>query len=236
MNRHPIVALLALSFAPWAATTGQTAFEGVATFKNTVGGRSVETTYYSKGMKVRQEMVLGGQSAVTITDYGNARSITLMPSQKKYMVMDFKAMAEAVKPLAKDKVPEKPAELPHITATGKRETVAGRSCEHYLMETGNGQLDMCAAKGIGNFNAFAGAALSGGKPASDNPQYREILKAARDGFFPLKTTMTDKTGKVVFESVAVSIEPKSLAADLFEPPAGFTEFKMPTIPGLPKRP
>ena len=72
--------------------------------------------------------------------------------------------------------------------------------------------------------------------AAGNPGLREYLKAFKDGFFPLRMTVT-KGGKTVMTQEAVKIEPGSLPEDLFAPPAGYTELKMPGLPGLPgKRP
>jgi Domain of unknown function (DUF4412) len=240
-HAHTLIASFAFPVVLAAATPvlAQRQFEGSVTLKTSMEGKSFESTLYSKGQRVRQEIAMGGQSAVTITDYGTGKSITLMPGQKKYMVMDFKAMAEAMRPMAEalkpDRTKKPDAVMPKIVATGRKEKILGHPCEHYTAAADDGMvMDFCVAKGMGTFNgARGGAGAGGGSAAASDPRFRELVTLFKDGFFPLRTTMS-KGGKTLMESEVVKVEAKSLANDLFVPPSDYTEVKIPSLPG--KRP
>jgi hypothetical protein len=213
----------------------QKQFEGMAVYRTSTGGRSAEITYYSKGTKLRQEISAGGTQAATITDYTQGKSITLIPAQKKYMVMDYKAMGKALKPLADklgEKDPGKPAKavLPKFTPTGQRETVAGHSCEHFRMKGDDSTVvDFCVARDLGFF-MFGGASLG-----VATPEYAVLANEFKDGFFPLKISVQKGAAtRGTFE--AVRIERKVMPAAMFEIPAGYTALAIPSIPGLPGRP
>jgi hypothetical protein len=194
MPPHPLLAVALVSSITFVSRAeAQATFEGVTTFKTTVSGKSIESRYYAKGQRFRQEMAMGGTSAVTITNFGEGKNYTLLPTQKKYLVMDYKAAGKALQEMVgKDKKPIANRERPKITATGNKETVAGYSCEHYTMEVESGEIDLCVAKGLGYF-AMGGNPMGGGGMdalSASNPRYRELIAEFKDGFFPLKTMMT----------------------------------------------
>lgn len=58
-------------------------------------------------------------------------------------------------------------------------------------------------------------------------QNPEMAKLARQGFFPLKMTMNEEHGGG-FVWTATQIDRSRPAGSLFQPPAGYTELKMPT--------
>jgi hypothetical protein len=152
----------------------------------------------------------------------------LMAEQKMYMTMDLKAMQDRAKGM-------KPTEhaAPKITALGTKETIAGRSCDNFLVETEKSKVEFCNSKGLGNFmTARSPMGRGGAGPMGDldNEAYRAYFK---DGFFPLRVSTYDgATKKVMME--ATRVEPKSLDASLFQIPAGYTEMKMPA--GMGQRP
>lgn len=235
-----LIASSALPVVLAAGALAQTPFEGAVTFRTTVEGKTIESTYYNKGQRQRQEFVMGGNTAVSITDFATGSSMTLIPAQKKYMVMNYKAMAEALGPMAdamKDPKKKPAVTIPKIVATGKTETIAGHSCQHYTLTTDDGMaMDFCVAKGMGTFGAgmgAPGAGAAGSAGAMADPRFRELMTTFKDGFFPLRTSMS-KGGKIVMVSEAVKIVRKPLSNDLFGPPAGYTELKIPGFPG--KRP
>jgi hypothetical protein len=221
---------LALLAAPASAQS----FEGTVTYRMTMNGRPGEVTMHQKGNKMRQE--LGGPMAgmATITDGSTGKSISLVPQQKMYMVMDLKALGESMKGVAKEAPSE--GKIPKLTRTGQKETVAGISCEHVLLEADPNpqqeQVDVCAARGMGMFFGFGGAnaeqmgATTSFLSRSNDPRVQEVLGEFRDGFFPLKMTVK-RRGQPEMTMEATKVEKKSLPNDLFEVPAGWTEMKMP---------
>src|SRR5262249_46082769 len=131
-------------------------------------------------------------------------------------------------------------DFPKVTSTGKTETVAGLSCEHWLL--GDKQnMDMCLAKGMGYFG-FGGQS-DGILDKLKNLALREKFKAQLDanpefakfaegGAFPLKIARVENgQSKTVME--VTTIERKSLDDSLFTVPADYKKMELPKIPGLP---
>ena len=135
-------------------------------------------------------------------------------AQKMYMVMDQQRMymEQAITPSGMAGALEK--RKPDITRTGKTETIAGYSCEHWLIKDDGVAFDACVAKGLGPF--FGGESPMGRRAT---PAWYEELK---DGLFPLKVMRGDET---VLE--VTGIEKKSLDASLFAPPAGYQKMDLP---------
>ena len=202
----------------------------------------MEMTYFLKGKNTRIETKLPNRpegSAVMLWDLDGGKIRTLMPGQKMYMTMDMKAAAEEMKQVKKSQGRED-EEFPKLTSTGKQETIAGYTCEHWLM--GEKQdLDMCVAKGLGYFGmgGQSGGGLASLKNLAFSPKmltaaadHPEWVKFLNGGAFPLKlTAMQD--GKVKMSMEATRIEKKSLDDSLFVIPTDYKEFSMPSIPGGP---
>ncbi len=228
--------LAALTFAP-AMLLAQGSFEGVVTSRVTMGGAPPsEMKYYQKGAKMRQEAAMGGQTTATIVNGATGESIVLLPAARQYMVMNLNDMARQMPPGA-----QRPPDLSRmkVTATGRRETIAGVACEHYLFSDaatpGAGSTDICGAPGMGfmgSGNKGMGAAPSTAALArASNPQ---LAALARRGFFPLKMTVTGPDGSTMTWQVT-RIERRTLDATIFAPPAGYTRMAMPAMPGMPPR-
>ena len=232
-----VAGLLAALLGP-AALRAQGTFEGVVTMHFSVtGGASgpAEMKYYQKGSSVRSEMSLGGQSTASIVNSGTGESIVLMPATKQYMVMNLKQMA-AQMPAG----PQRARDLStmSVKATGRRETIAGVPCEHYLFSDAanpGGPIDICGAAGMGFMGGGNGmSTLSTASIASaTNPQ---LAALARRGFFPLKMTMSAPPGGSVSTWEVTRIERRALDTSLFTPPAGYTKITMPAMPGMPGMP
>jgi hypothetical protein len=122
------------------------------------------------------------------------------------------------------------AAMPKVTATGRKETIAGHECEYYVMGD-KAETEVCSAKGLGMF--MMGQSPMGGGPASlaalaamsTNP---DAVKLFADGFFPLKVVNV-KGGKNEVVMEATRVEKKTLEASLFVPPPDYTEMKMPGL-------
>lgn len=224
---------------PSAASSGGGNFEGVITMKmGTEVQTGMEMTYSLKGRHTRIETnVPNGPEAhaVMLFDLEASKVTTLMPSRKMYMTIDLKQAAEDMKNVAKDSKKSQGDEekFPKLTDTGKQETIAGYTCEHWLM--GDKQnLDMCVAKGLGYFGmgGQGGGGLSALKNLAFSPKllaeaatHPEWVKFLEGGAFPLKITSTED-GKVKMNMEATRIEKKSLDDSLFAVPADYKEFNM----------
>ncbi len=234
-----MVPLLAATLVLPAAAQGT--FEGlVVGTMTTPDGKSMPFRYYQLGSRIRQEYTIEQHTMSSIYDGTTGDMITIIPQQKKYMVMNLRQMSGAARQMAdamgggKHGGGESPDfSKMKVTATGRRETIAGIACEHYLFqntETPNHKpMDMCGAQGMG-FMGMAGEAGSSMMPStiallrSQNP---ELARIARQGFFPLKMTFSGEHGDAVW--TVTSIDRRRPDAALFQAPAGYTQL---TIPGM----
>jgi hypothetical protein len=200
-------------------------FEGSVTYKMTSDkGKVTEMVMSMKGPKMRTDLESEGHPMTMLIDGPSQTMKMLMTEQKMVMSMDLKGMQERKR--SKKHTP------PKITALGTRETIAGRSCENYLVETEDSKEEFCNSKGLGHFlspHNPMGGGPSNGLTELDDEIYRSYFK---DGFFPLRVTeIKGEKRRVVME--ATQVAPKSLDASYFEVPAGFSEMKM---PGMGPRP
>lgn len=202
------------------------AFEGVVTWQMHEKNQQMVQTY--KGGMVRTEMGQGGRQAVMIMDAAGKKMTMIMPSEKMYMTMDLSQAGHQMPGMDHG-----PAKTPKITATGKTETIAGRSCEVYRYAEEAGQpdkMEMCVAKGLGYFMMGGGGGPMGRRdPMADvtgaaaNPEYARLYK---DGFFPLRVSRLEG-GKAEQLMIVTKLEPKAVDASAFQVPAGYQEMKMP---------
>lgn len=225
MRIHLRVAGLALGSALLAGPLAAQAFEGVVAYKiSGDGGKSSELTMSIKGTQVRTDMAAEGHAMVMLLDGQTSTMTMLMAEQKMYMSMDMKAMGERMQGMKHDDHTP-----PKITALGTRETLAGRSCENFQVESEKSKEEFCNAAGMGNILApHSPMGRGAASPLNDldNAAYRAYFK---DGFFPLRVTdLAGGNRKVVME--AMRVEPKALEASLFQVPAGYMEMKMPGRP------
>ena len=154
----------------------------------------------------------------------------------------MKAAAEDMKKMKTAHGQEDP-EFPKLTATGKTETIAGYTCEHWLM--GEEQdVDMCVAKGLGYFGM--GGQSSGGmgswknlvfspKMLAEAAAHPEWVKFLNGGAFPLKLSVM-QDGKATMTMEATRIEKKSLDDSLFVIPTDYKAINMPNLPTMPSPP
>lgn len=245
MNRITMVAVLAAGLAMPAAA--QQTFEGSVTGTMTMPkGKTAPFRYYQLGSRTRSEYTIEEHTMTSIYDGTTGDAIMLMPQQKKYMVLNMRSASGTARQLAEGMSGRRGgSETPDfskmkVTATGQFETIAGIRCEHYLFENTENTdrdhkpMDMCGAPGMG-FMGMAGQ-QSSFMPStiallrSQNPV---LAKLAREGFFPLKMTFSGKDGDVVWQ--ATQVDRRRPDASLFQPPAGYTEMVIPTMPGLPGR-
>jgi uncharacterized protein DUF4412 len=225
---------------------GPGGFEGIIAMKmEGENQKGVEMTYFLKGQQSRLETKVANVpegEAVMLWDLESSKMTTIVPSRKMYMTIDLKQTAEGLKEAAKgmkeSKGSEEETKFPKLTPTGKQETVAGYTCEHWLM--GDKQdIDMCVAKGLGYFGMGGqmGAGSASWKNLMFNPKlfaaaavHPEWVKFLQGGAFPLKlTAMTD--GRVKMTMEATKIERKSLDNSLFTVPPGYKELNMQNLTG-----
>ena len=93
-------------------------FEGVVTSDVRTNGskQSFHTVQYYKGSSLRSEPQLKeAKGAYSIVDGAKHQLVSVTPERGAYITVDLKPATQ----------------LPHLEATGRKETIAGHSCEHY---------------------------------------------------------------------------------------------------------
>ena len=234
-GRFIIAAFVTVSCAASVAVAQAAGFEGVVVYKMPAKGAAGELTQMYKGTKTRTEVSDGKQTTAMIMDMTAGTMTVLMPPQKQYMVMDMKKMGQGLSGLLgkgrKDTGSAGGgAAMPKITATGRKETIAGHECEYYLMGD-KGETEICSAKGLGMFTmgqppmGGGSASLAALAAMSTNP---DAAKLFADGFFPLKVVNV-KGGKNEVVMEATRVEKKTLEPSLFVPPPDYKEMKMPGL-------
>ena len=194
------------------ALAGAQAFEGVVTAKmhGAESGREpVEVQYFVREHVVRTEMELRGRGGAShsavILDSASKTMYVLMPARRAYMTMPMQPAGGEQR-------------RPEIVKTGKKETVAGYECEHWLVKDPSGDIDACVASGLGTFM------MSGARESGWSGSLRE-----QKGF-PLKVGRAG--GPAIME--VTKIERKRLDPALFAPPADYQKMEMPA--GMPAAP
>lgn len=215
MKKLPLLLVaLATLFSPtlFAAKS----FEGVVTMKITSGQGAPHTLTYSiKDGSIRTDMqVKPGMSAAVIFLPAKDEMIMLMPDQSMYMVMPIKhAIAQATGDEGSNVTLEK---------TGETKKILGYTCTKYLAKGPEGVTEIWATDELGTFMGL-GAGMGGpmgGRAAK--PAWESALMGKE--FFPL--LVEGKAKGRTFRLETTSVEPKSLPANQFAPPAGFRKFDM----------
>lgn len=176
-----------------------------------------------KGDKVRTDMPGGMIGNMTVLmDVKSGESITLMHGPKMMLRMkmgDALAAAAAAMDGAKIGKPK---------PTGQKEKVGEWETEIFEADTGVGPAKMWVAKGFPNYERV-------------QKELKRISEATTKGktFDPsnfdlggmvVRSEMSSPVGKIV--STLVRVETKDIDAKEFDVPQGYTEQKLPSLPGL----
>lgn len=217
-RRYRAVALVlaGATMAAGAPAGAQAPFEGVVTIrmssKTPQGVMSQQMEYLMRAGKVRVNMApppglpVVGPSLLVVPQ--EKKAYMLMAAQSAYMEVPMfdSLVAEAAK-----RAPGG-AEETKVVRTGKKETVAGVSCEHVQVTSKTGTADLCLSRELGRFvNPADALRQSGG-------WQRELGNE-----FPLKVTMLD--GSVPLE--VIKVERKRLSNELFSVPGTYNKMTMP---------
>jgi hypothetical protein len=225
------ISAIALAVVVPVVAPAQGAFEGTVRGRLNAGAMTIEMEQHTRPNAMRQDLTMGGNRMSVIAERATGRQVMLLHDQKTWA--DMTAMMKMMASMGRGGPPpaEKPPSLPEFRRTDRVETIAGRECRHYVTTSGGTEIDMCAASGMGVF--LPGAPPSGGMggpptgptmpPLPDDAA--TWMNAFADGFFVLKMEANTPQGKLTWLTLAV--EAKSLPDDLFRPPAGYTEMKIP---------
>lgn len=219
------------------ASSGGVAFEGLITARMMPGSEQpMEVHYAIKGPRMRVETRLaqgGSATGVVLMDLSAGTQTMLMPQTKTYMSMNqdggkYKDLADTA---AKMTGEDSASDLYKVTTTGQTETVAGYTCQHWLMGSKK-QTDVCLAKGLGQSGSVLDQLKTLGLDEQTKTQIQanpEFLKFAEGGAFPMKMSQIENgQSKTILE--VTKVERKSLEDSVFAIPA---DYKKMEIPGMP---
>jgi hypothetical protein len=192
-------------------------FEGTVRMKITDGrSKAMPLEYSIKGGLLRTDIQAEeGMTMTAIMDFAKDEMIMLMPGQPMYMVMPIKSTAAQASGHT--------GEEPELVNTGETETILGYPCTKYLAKSKEAVTEIWATEEIGAFMGLGSAMSSpmGGKAA---PQSWEKSLVGKN-FFPLRV-VSGAGSRQKFRMDVTAIEPKSLPASFFAPPAGYQKFDM----------
>lgn len=222
---NPLLRLFAVATLLTAAIGHAAGFEGKLSLAMTMDrGQSQVLDYSIKDTAVRIDINAQGQEVATIMDLQKMEMTMLMPEQKMYMVMPMKDKIEKAVGDALEKQPD-------IEKTGRSETILGYKCDEYISKDGKATTEIWLAEGLGAFMGLGDgggmANMFGGGAKKKAAGWEEKFKGKAG--FPLRVISRDPKGKQTFKMEATKIEPGSLPASLFQPPAGWQKFQMPNM-------
>jgi len=207
------------------------AFEGKVSLAMSAGKEKAQVLDYSiKQDFMRMDFNTEGKTFSTIIDVKKLEMMMLMSEEKMYMVMPMKqTMEKAMK--------EADAKTPDLEKTGRTETILGYKCDEYISKDAKSTTEIWVAEGLGAFmglgnnNGGGGGmgAMFGGKKKSASG-WEEKFKG-KPGF-PLRVISRDTKNKETFRMEATKVAPGKLPDSLFQPPAGYERFQMPSFGGM----
>jgi hypothetical protein len=179
--------------------------------------KDAKSTAKSKRKVRSDDDATGTGSGAMIMRPAEKQMIILMPAQKAYMIQTLD-LEKTAKDLKVDDV--------SFERTGKTETIAGYDCVQYLTKSSYGATEIWAVEGLSGFVGGGGGNRGASKSESG---WMTIVR--EKGLFPLRTVVFNAKGKETMRLEATSVEKQRLSDDLFKPPADYTEFKIPGMPG-----
>jgi hypothetical protein len=190
------------------------------TFEGSISLRMASRSPQGEMNQTVEYLLRGGKMRVNMGGPMGGAAMIVSPSEKKLFML-LAAQNSYVEMSLPDSVADRArgaattaADSVKVTRTGRREQVAGLSCEHVLVATRTTSTDLCLTRELGRFVNPLDAMRSGGLA----PWQRQIGEE-----FPLKVTMAD--GSVPLE--VTKVERKRLANDLFTVPSSYTKVAMP---------
>ncbi len=212
-------------------------FEGEITMRVTPKNKPTPSTivFGIKSPKARLDIqgaadnpVLAQGGAVLI-DPPAKKAFVLLPAQKKAMVIDFdKAKALRGGPLAGRPGTPAVTEPPKVEKTGKKEVIAGYTCETWKVTSKTSRADMCVAEGI-KWIDLSDLGMT-------SPEVALAAAASDLNHFPLRVIAYDDKNVETNRMEATKIEKKKLDDAHFAVPPDFQVIDMGAmlgaLPGL----
>lgn len=165
-----------------------------------------EMVYMIKDSKARIEFGEGMQKGAMLFFPEESKSVVIIEQMKGYIVMDQNTFQDQ----------ENTDQDFDMEKTGTNKTIAGQSCEVWVIKHDDEQYNVCMAQGLGSFmmpkNPMGGS--------QNIPGWAQ--EAIAQGVMPLEVVlMTDDQTEMQMQ--ATRITPQSMDASLFEIPDGYKD-------------
>jgi len=209
------LALAAGLLAASASLSAQASFEGRITMSMKEGSSKPMTMSYAmKKDRIRVDVTTDkGDTVASIMDFAKKEIVSLMPSEKMYMVLPMQDVADAAKEVARESAP--------LEKTDETEVILGYTCTKYLSRDRTTETEIWAAEGIGMF-----AGIGSSNPMKPAPRNAWEAELAEKGFFPLRVVGKNRRGREQYRLEVTAIDRQPLADSLFSPPEGYERFDM----------
>jgi hypothetical protein len=189
-------------------------FEGVVVFKKkgeTAGvADSVTMRLYIKGDKFMAEDVNDLNQPRIIVDTKKRSIFMVTDRSREYMQMPT--------PPAPPSVPARPP-----SKTGKNQQIAGHPCEQWAEKSGETDMELWASSDLGKLSLPSGAM---GVNLISSQNMATFLK--NSNMFPFLFLERNKAGREITRLEVVSVDKKTLADAVFEPPQGYNKLVVPS--------
>ncbi|MEX0602819.1 MAG: DUF4412 domain-containing protein [Bacteroidota bacterium] len=203
---------LALVVAATAASPAQN-FEGILTYTVTSHHTTSDVKYYSKGDRMRVE-VSGTDDAgmIMLMDGNSTTMVMLIPQTQTYMEQQME-----------EDVPDGPGtgEGFSFRKTGKTTEICGYRSDQFHITADGEQIELWATRALGKMVQLK--AVQGNARGGMEVIEREL---GEKGYIPLRIIQT-RDGEEEMRMEAVAVEKKTLPADLFTIPKGYTKMELP---------
>jgi len=173
-----------------------------------------------------------------LIDLPTKKGYLLTHSKKMAMVLDFEKMKDmkrgqtipGLPPAPKGAPTGIPEKAPTVEKTGKKDTVAGYSCEIWNVTSEGKKSELCAAEGI--------TWIDLGDLGVASPEVALAAVASEANRFPLRVITFDAKGAEELRMEATKVDKKKLDDARFNVPPDYKVVDMSALmnmPGLPKR-
>ena len=172
------------------------------------GAPPTTMTIKAKGDKLRLELPTpDGKIASALYLPRENRMVVLYDAQKSAMDMDLGAPGAPQ--------PNTNAQTSAVDKTGKKETIAGVSCEDWVIKDPAGaRTETCVAEGLPYLD------LDSLRHGGAGSAWKAEMRAKKT--FPLRSVERDKDGKELSRAEVTAIKKGKLDDSLFEVPAGYS--------------
>lgn len=212
-----------------APAGAQKTFEGTITYDVTMDGKQAVMSISSRGSKVRQDVMLPGAppeaQTYQIIDYEKREIVTVLPGMRQYITLNPGKLGSGANQPQSDsaRLERVRARAADVSETGRKETIAGLSCEVYVLKSAP-EDEVCLTTELGHVLAFEGRdgmADRSASPLAGDPTIAALMAKFSHGAAILRMRMSSARDDMTM--VASKVERTPQPASYFAIPQGFTE-------------